>query len=431
MRVVWVSDYSGRPVATGFSRASAEILKYLHGRPGFEVVEVGVGYQGHGEELPPPPWPVVSTTAYGGRLEGQDTAAVTAEQFKADVMVLFMDAPDAAWAVTYVDRSGKPLPDRAIEILDKRPFALAMYSPVDGQCPDGRVPHSWRKIYQGLNTFDAAAAPSRFGQKLLTDAFGFPAAYLPHGVDTGLFRPQGEAAQARQALGMPPGNLTLIYVAVNKLRKMVPAFFETAAKLLERRPDLADGTNPHYKGLTVVFHGQDRDNNYDIEGLEGIYGLDRHNVFVYRTENLPDQGLAVLYRAADLFVGLSGGEGFGIPAIEAQASRVPALVTDYSAQSETVPDAEMGWCKVPPKSLIPMPFNNLMWAWPDTDAAADRIAAFVADKGLRVRLRRAAWEWAQEYSWPRVLPKVEEWLAGAVESRKQYADRVRIEAVVV
>lgn len=425
MRVVWLSDYSGKLVKTGYARVTDAILTGLHAK-GHEVIEIGVGYQGYGLGRP---WKVYPSNAYGGRLEGQDAAPLIAQEVQADVMVLLMDPPDTAWALLYQDRQGNVLPASCIEALDKRDFGLCMYSPVDAYCPDGKLPRRWAEIFRNIRTFDAVATPSRFAQNLLSECFARPVTYLPHGVDHKVFRPLGDPKAARERLGFPTENLTLLYVAVNKRRKMVPAFFETASKLIERIPSLVDGTHPVYKGLTLIFQGDDREDNFDLESLEKVYGLERPNVSTYRTENLTDGGLVLLDNAADLFLGLSGGEGFMVPAIEAQACRVPALVTSYSAMAEVVPDAEMGWCKVPPKALVPQPFNLMMWAWSDTDVAADRIQAFVEDRGLRMRLRKACWEYAQGFGWENIIPRAEAWLEEAASVGKARKNAVRLEAV--
>jgi hypothetical protein len=50
--------------------------------------------------------------------------------------------------------------------------------------------------------------------------------------------------------------------------------------------------------------------------------------------------MADLYRASDVLLAPSRGEGFGIPVIEAQACGRPVIVSDFSAQPELVGD---GW----------------------------------------------------------------------------------------
>ncbi len=46
--------------------------------------------------------------------------------------------------------------------------------------------------------------------------------------------------------------------------------------------------------------------------------------------------LALMYNAADVFLGPSRGEGFGIPIIEAQACGTPVIVTNFSSMPELV-----------------------------------------------------------------------------------------------
>jgi glycosyltransferase involved in cell wall biosynthesis len=416
MKVCWTSDWSHRPVHTGFSRYSRHALEFLR-QQGHEVVEVAVGYEGHGDNLP---WKTYPTTAFGGRLEGQDVAPLVAASHDVDVLVLFMDPPDVFWATEYVDRKGARLREDAIEALDRRRFALAMYCPVDGYCANGRPPEAWAVRLRGVNTFDGIASPSRFGATQLSIAAGRPVQWIPHGVDTQLFHPLSQQ-ECRQHLGLPLDRFTLLYVSVNKRRKQQPAFYEIVAKFQERRPDVP---------LTVIMHGEDRPEHYDLQALVDAYGIEARGALCYRTEPLTDAGLAVLYNAADVFVGPTGGEGFFLPPIEAMACRVPALVTDYSSASEVVPDAEGQWCKIPVKALIPQPYNGIAWAWPDTDAAADRLVAFWDDRALRVRLRRACWEHATSvYALERVLPKMEEFLSETAKAFRARGLRVRVERI--
>jgi glycosyltransferase involved in cell wall biosynthesis len=55
---------------------------------------------------------------------------------------------------------------------------------------------------------------------------------------------------------------------------------------------------------------------------------------------IPKQALASIYTGMDVMVQTSRGEGFGIPAIEAQACGTPVIVSDATAQPELVGD---GW----------------------------------------------------------------------------------------
>lgn len=53
----------------------------------------------------------------------------------------------------------------------------------------------------------------------------------------------------------------------------------------------------------------------------------------------PDHSLRLLYGAADVAVLISGGEGFGLPQLEAHACGIPCIVGDYSASTELAVDS--------------------------------------------------------------------------------------------
>jgi len=61
--------------------------------------------------------------------------------------------------------------------------------------------------------------------------------------------------------------------------------------------------------------------------------------YAYRV-GVPNEVLAAVYTAMDVFLQPSMGEGFGIPAIEAQACGTPIIVTNSTASPELVGD---GW----------------------------------------------------------------------------------------
>jgi glycosyltransferase involved in cell wall biosynthesis len=56
----------------------------------------------------------------------------------------------------------------------------------------------------------------------------------------------------------------------------------------------------------------------------------------YRSGAISQAELAWIYSAFDVMLFPSMGEGFGIPAVEAQACGTPIIVSDFSAQSELV-----------------------------------------------------------------------------------------------
>jgi glycosyltransferase involved in cell wall biosynthesis len=61
--------------------------------------------------------------------------------------------------------------------------------------------------------------------------------------------------------------------------------------------------------------------------------------YLYRS-SLDSQIVAATYTAMDVFLGVSMGEGFGIPTLEAQACGTRVIVSDFAASSELVGE---GW----------------------------------------------------------------------------------------
>lgn len=75
-----------------------------------------------------------------------------------------------------------------------------------------------------------------------------------------------------------------------------------------------------------------------LAGHPGWGGLDRHQR-VKEVGYVDDTDLASLYAAADLYLAPSRHEGFGIPLLEAWASRCPVLCSQGGALPETAGDA--------------------------------------------------------------------------------------------
>jgi tetratricopeptide (TPR) repeat protein len=71
----------------------------------------------------------------------------------------------------------------------------------------------------------------------------------------------------------------------------------------------------------------------------------------YIDEMLPEEDIAALYRACDVFVSPYRGEGFSLPTLEAMACGLPVIVTEGGATDDFV-DENVGWkIKAEPKSI--------------------------------------------------------------------------------
>jgi len=100
-----------------------------------------------------------------------------------------------------------------------------------------------------------------------------------------------------------------------------------------------------------------------------------------------------LYNAADVFMLLSRGEGFGLPIVEAQSAGLPAIVTDFSASAELV---ETGW-KVPWVPYMFMSGTVQAIAIPPQAKLALEAAYRLKQTGDDEELRQATRQWALRY----------------------------------
>jgi glycosyltransferase involved in cell wall biosynthesis len=229
-------------------------------------------------------------------------------------------------------------------------------------------------------------AMSRYGQQALAAA-DVAAAYVPHGIETSVFRPR--PSDFRKRHGIPEDAFLVVINAANNdkdpSRKAWPDMLLVLAAMMRRHPDVwvyahADVTRP--AGL-------------HLPGYMVVAGVPSERVVLadpiqYRLGTYTADDLAEAYSAGDVLLATSLGEGFGLAVPEAMACGTPAIVTDATAQPELVGDT--GW-RVPWQHLYdahqgafwclplhPEMFAALLEAYGEkgTQAAADRSAAAIA-----------------------------------------------------
>jgi FkbM family methyltransferase len=238
-------------------------------------------------------------------------------------------------------------------------------------------------------------AMSQFGRDALTDA-GFEPLYVPHGIDTSIFRP-GDKAEARARVGIPEDAFVVAMVAANVGKDgSRKAFYEqiTAFGELHHR---------HPEAVLALHTDVTSPLGVDIRALLGDFPESAYLItdqYAYKV-GVPAATVADIYRAADILTNTSWGEGFGIPLVEAQACGTPVVVTDTTAMPEL---CGAGW-RVPGEPL----WHDSQHAWARrpfiggiVDAYEQAYAARqVEDRWLELQAR--AFTFAQDYDADRVL----------------------------
>lgn len=109
-------------------------------------------------------------------------------------------------------------------------------------------------------------------------------------------------------------------------------------KNLVRLIDAFDSIHGLFPSTQLVVTGQARWQSSAVYDRVKSLGLEQHIVF---TGYVPDQDLALLYNAAQVFVYVSLYEGFGLPIVEAMACGTPVITSRCSSMAETAGEAAL------------------------------------------------------------------------------------------
>jgi glycosyltransferase involved in cell wall biosynthesis len=211
-------------------------------------------------------------------------------------------------------------------------------------------------------------AMSRFGQRVIRAEGGDPL-YVPHGIDTALFSP-GDKMAYRDSADIGESTFTVGINAMNRdqLRKGWHEQMLAFAAFHARHPDSV--LTMHTAAI-----GQPGLNLAGMAARLGITDAVRFpDDYSLASHLITQEQMAAWYRGLDVLSMCSYGEGFGIPAIEAQACGVPVVCTDASAMTEL---CGTGWLV----SGTPFwsPGHGAWWKRPDvTDIEAAYEAAWQA-----------------------------------------------------
>lgn len=214
---------------------------------------------------------------------------------------------------------------------------LALWAPVDHE------PMSERTRAVLANHRVTPIAMSRFGENEMRLA-GLDPLYVPHAVDTTVFRPRpDERAEIRAAIGVPEDAFLVGMVAANTgspllSRKGFPQLFRAFARFQAMRPDALLYVHTNGSGDGSAQGG------LDLSRLAASCGIESTSVRltdpVVWALGVSREDLARLVCVFDVLVMPSLGEGFGVPLIEAQACGVPVIATNHSSMREL---CEAGW----------------------------------------------------------------------------------------
>jgi len=238
---------------------------------------------------------------------GQDVMALHARTFRADILISLLDI----WVV------------RAEYLKDSHWVA---WFPIDHEPVTKMTTDISAKAWKRL-------VFSRFAVNMLREA-GQDCDYIPHGVDTNIFKPLDMSA-SRKEVGMPEDAFIVGMVAANKGNPPRKGFFENIeafAQLVKKHKDAILYLHTH-DGATGAPETVNLLEYCKFVGLEPGKNVFFADQYLYAL-GYPDEAMAKTYSALDTHLLVSKGEGFGIPQLEAQACGVPVICGDWTAMSE-------------------------------------------------------------------------------------------------
>lgn len=290
-----------------------------------------------------------------------------------------------------------------IQDINFSPAKSLFYYPTDG---GGGLPAQCQNV---LNHFTYKVAMSKFGQNQVRDVHHMETDYIPHAIDTGIYRPlsDNEKKDARKNLvvvtsygtkikGFLQDKYVVGCVARNQPRKMLDLGLKAFAKFCKDKPN-----------SVFYFHSDpfDAATHFDIRQLIERLGITNRVVFsdMKYYDSFPLKEMTKVYNVMDCFFLSTSGEGFGIPIIEAMACEVPVVVTDYTTTPEFIGKDECGIC-------VPVA-EELTGSWTveraiiNTTEAAKALSILYSAPDIRkIMGEKGRKKVLGEYDWDKVIP---------------------------
>lgn len=225
--------------------------------------------------------------------------------------------------------------------------------------------------------------------------------WVPHGVGSTFREPPARAGFVKHYGGNDP--LWVVINAGNERRKNLDRWIRTAAKIKERFDGdvrFAMHTSPEPKRGDPLWGG------WELPRLAQAEGLEPQEDIIWTKEHamqaVPAEQIDAMYGDADLYMSLSGGEGFGLPVAEAMVRETACLLTDHM-NHEFVAGAGARYVDVEDWTYMRTGEKILL---PDPDEAADKAVGLLEDEGAREDLAANGADHAEQWRWETAIQRM-------------------------
>lgn len=264
------------------------------------------------------------------------------------------------------------------------------------------------------NRMDELWLPSQFNLQTFRRAgVTAPVVIVPGGIDTDSYRPEGPALSVQGLRGT-----VFLSVFEWRLGKGWDVLLRAWAEAFAPTDDVTLVLRTYPLGRVA---GQDNAAviNARIDAfLRDACGLDRRDVAPIHVlgESIPAEQMPALYRIASALVAPTRGEGWGRPFMEAMASAVPVIATNWSAHLEFMHAENSLLIDIdglePADGSEVANYGAQQWAAPSVAHLVTRLREVHADPGATAALgRRAREEMRAEWPWKRAARVIADRLA--------------------
>ncbi len=376
MRILWSSNSPFAP--SGYGTQTSIACRNLKAMGHDVAIFAFWGFEGSRME-----WGDIPIYPNNARDWGIKNAPIFYADFKADILITLIDA----WVQKGLDRNMRWFP----------------WMPVDHTPPPPPVIQALKDNYGLVKPI----AMSKYGQAQLK-ACGFDSYYIPHSVNTQVFKPLPGWREFERGKYNWQDKFVIGTVGTNNYeRKNWVASLKAVSLFAKKHPG----------EVVYVMHTNPTDPN-GINLLELITSLGLQDICKFPSPaeliiGIPQEDMARMYNALDVFLLPSKGEGFGIPLVEAQACGTPIITTNCTAQTELMGG---GWLI---KDLVPEWSALSSWQFncrPDEIVHLLEVAYKAKKQGWITNVQAKARAKAMEYDetkvfkeiWPPVLSDIEQ-----------------------
>lgn len=387
MKILWCSDNIAIP--TGYAQVGRNILSRLHKTGNHEIhtysfqfmdanmaKQVNVSF--------PVYYPIDSTDFYGNK--GGCWNVIN--QLKPDLAFFLCDHFMINWLIEK-KQPWKIYRDLKIpyKFGDETKTRFLFYFPFDSDLV-------YDKSKDVIECFDIKVAMSKFSQRILREQTDIESHYIPHGVDTNVYRPINQSIIEKIKFDNKWQDKFIIgCVARNQTRKIIPALLRAFNKLDKKYPE---------KMMLYLQCSPDDPSGWKLKKMIDQYKIKGKIHFGQQNymQALPESHMNITYNLFDIHVLPTSGEGFGLPIIESMAAGTPNIMSDCTTARELL-EGHGEFIKI--WDYLPGQLNTPR-AFPDVNDMADKIEKLYLDENLRKKYGKDGRNFVLEgYNWEKVL----------------------------